>query len=417
MDERKMTKYRGIALTVIYVAFAICLMVFAFNNFSKVWEFMKRIVRALNPFVIGFILCYLVNPLFELVRRPLEKKHVKRSLAKTLASAACILAVCLVIFGIFALIIPKLMESFAGLVSKAPDLIAGYDAWYESVIRKEFAFKDLFIQIMEAIGNYANKFFSDVVTPNLDVIATTVFSSVMSVGKFLYNFIIGLVCMVYLLNYKERLVPAAKRLVYASMPKIADEFCAKMKQFNSIFCGFITGKLLDSLIIGILCFIGCEILRIPFAPLVAVFVGVTNIIPFFGPFIGAIPTGAIILIINPEKFLIFVIFIFALQQLDGNVIGPKILGDSIGITSLSVLFSILVGGSLFGFVGMLLAVPTWAFIKILIDDVLRKRLKRAGLPTEAEDYGPGKHPSPCKEDLDDQQEEGHADIIKEENYG
>lgn len=164
--------------------------------------------------------------------------------------------------------------------------------------------------------------------------------------------------------------------------------CGASGGWIHIFSGFVRGKLLDSLIIGILCFIGCSILKLPYTPLVSVVVGVTNVIPFFGPFLGAIPCALLILLVSPLKCLYFVIFIFLLQQLDGNVIGPKILGDSTGISSLWVIVAILVGGGFGGVLGMFLGVPIFACLQVLVRWLLNTRLEKRHMPLQAWEYGP-----------------------------
>ena len=155
---------------------------------------------------------------------------------------------------------------------------------------------------------------------------------------------------------------------------------------DHIFSGFVRGKLLDSLIIGILCFVGCTVLRMPYTPLVSVIVGVTNVIPFFGPFLGAIPSFFLILLVDPLKSLYFLAFVLALQQLDGNVIGPKILGDSTGLSSLWVIVAILVGGSFFGVAGMFFGVPVCACLYSLVTFLVNRRLEEKHLPVETEHY-------------------------------
>ena len=392
MGENRTNKVREIALTVIWVAAVICAIIFVFLRFSALWDIVKKVIDVLNPFVIGLILCYLTNPLFERIRKFLSEKKWKKKASDAVASIACVVLVMVAIYGIFALVIPKLIESLTDMVRNIPAVAARYHDWYVQLQNSDFELKEYALDFLDSLESYSDRFISESITPNIQQIATDVFSSVVSVVRALYNFIIGIIAMVYLLNNKDNLLPAAKRIVYSVMPRYAGGFCARIRQFNKIFGGFITGKLIDSLIIGVLCFVITSLFRIPYALLVSVFVGVTNIIPFFGPFIGAIPTALIVLINDPQKGLIFIIIVFVLQQIDGNFIGPKILGDSIGISGLSVLFSIIVGGGLFGFVGMLLAVPTWAFIEAIIDDRAAKRLAKAGLPTEVKDYGKGMHP-------------------------
>ena len=197
----------------------------------------------------------------------------------------------------------------------------------------------------------------------------------------------GIIISVYLLAMKEKSLARCCKMIYATMKQeTAELVLTGLHNTNQVFSGFVRGKLLDSLIIGILCFIGCSILKMPYTPLVSVVVGVTNIIPFFGPFLGAIPSAFLILLVSPLKCLYFIIFIILLQQLDGNVIGPKILGDSTGISSFWVIVAILVGGGFFGVPGMFFGVPVFACLRMLVKWLMDRRLTRRGMPTEASAY-------------------------------
>ena len=198
------------------------------------------------------------------------------------------------------------------------------------------------------------------------------------------NVVVSLIVSVYLLISKKKFLGQAKKLLYVFFkPDTANAALSIFRQTNKIFGGFISGKIIDSLIIAVLCFIGVTILKMPYPLLISVFVGVTNIIPFFGPFIGAIPSAFLILLIDPGKCLIFIFFIFLLQQLDGNVIGPAILGDSTGVSPFWIVFSILLGGGLYGFIGMLLGVPTFAVIYYLVKTFSEYHLKKKDLPTDS----------------------------------
>ena len=191
----------------------------------------------------------------------------------------------------------------------------------------------------------------------------------------------------YLLAAKEKSAARCCKLLYGVLPEDKAAFTVRgFRRVDYIFSGFVRGKLLDSLIIGILCFIGCSILKMPYTPLVSVIVGVTNVIPFFGPFLGAIPCALLILLVSPLKCLYFVIFIFLLQQLDGNVIGPKILGDSTGISSIWVIVAILIGGGFGGVLGMFLGVPIFACLQVLVRWLLNTRLKKKNMPLAASEY-------------------------------
>lgn len=201
------------------------------------------------------------------------------------------------------------------------------------------------------------------------------------------NILIGIIVSLYVLFSKEKFSAQAKKAVYALMsPAHANMAPHIVGKSNQIFSGFIIGKVIDSLIIGILCYIGTAMLKMPYAPAVSVIVGVTNVIPFFGPYIGAIPSIILIALVNPMKGVYFLVFILLLQQLDGNVIGPKILGDSTGLSAFWVVFAILLGGGLFGFIGMIMGVPTFAVIYYIIQMLINSKLEKKNLPTESEKY-------------------------------
>lgn len=203
-----------------------------------------------------------------------------------------------------------------------------------------------------------------------------------------FNFIIGIIVSIYVLFSKEKFQKQTKKLIYAVFrPGQANMILQIGGKSNEIFGGFIIGKIIDSLIIGVICFIGLSILNMPYTMLVSVIVGVTNVIPFFGPYIGAIPSAILILLADPLKGLYFIIFVIALQQFDGNVLGPKILGNSTGLSSFWVVFSILIAGGLFGIPGMLFGVPTFAVIYYIVNMLVNSILKKKELPTDTECYG------------------------------
>ena len=222
---------------------------------------------------------------------------------------------------------------------------------------------------------------------DMSKLVTTVSTSVIAVVKSLTNFIIGLVASIYMLWSKDTFRAQTKKIMVATMrPSAADRLLALGRNAYRIFNGFIIGKLIDSAIIGVLCYIGCEILKMPFTALVATIVGVTNVIPVFGPFIGAVPSALIILLVEPLQAFYFIIFIIVLQQVDGNVIGPKILGNTVGISGFWVLISITVAAGIFGFAGMLLGVPVFAVIYLIISDIVNSSLRKKQKTTITDDY-------------------------------
>ena len=243
---------------------------------------------------------------------------------------------------------------------------------------------------ISSAGGYVEKLFQTQILPQINTYLSYVASittGVINAVKLLFNFAIGLVIAIYLLTSKETFIGQAKKIVYTLLPpRYGNVVIHTMRISDQMFGGFISGKILDSAIIGVICYVGLIILRVPYSLLVAVIVGVTNVIPFFGPFIGAVPSVILIALADPIKGLYFLIFVLVLQQVDGNIIGPKILGDSTGLSAFWVVFAILVGGGLFGFMGMLLGVPTFAVIYYLLREAAAYILRKRKLPEETRDY-------------------------------
>ena len=245
--------------------------------------------------------------------------------------------------------------------------------------------KQLFSQIEGAI----NDAFNGASTLNFERILTSLYNGVYLSFKAVLNVFVGIVVMIYSLNMKDTLLYEVKRVIFALFRKdIGKKIIEELRFTKNVFSGFLVGKIIDSLIIGILCYICCMIMGMPYTPLISVIVGITNIIPFFGPFIGAIPSFIIILLEGPFSWKPygFLVFILILQQVDGNIIGPKILGDKTGVGSFWVLFSILLFGGLFGFIGMIIAVPMWAVITRLFDEFVTIRLKKKNYPLTTDEY-------------------------------
>ena len=225
------------------------------------------------------------------------------------------------------------------------------------------------------------------VLPHTQSLVTAVSGGIVSALSFLMDLVVGIIVSIYLLATKERCAAHARRAIYAlTAPRHTPWVFRAVGRVDEIFSGFVRGKILDSLIIGLICFIGCSLLNFPYTPLVSVIVGVTNVIPFFGPFLGAIPSIFLILLDSPLKAVYFTLFVFALQQVDGNIIGPKILGDKTGLSSLWVIVAILVGGSFFGVAGMFFGVPILACLTSLCSFILESRLLRKDLPTRGHAY-------------------------------
>ena len=390
MIEKKPDKYKRISWEVFKVAAGICLLVFLLINFSMVKDAVGKVFTVLTPIWMGVILCFLANPLYAFLRKLFEKK-TGTSWAKVIATVVTTIAVVAVIYGLFALILPQISDSVMTLIQQAPGYIEKLGVFLEDFGMKHPEWKDTIEKAYTSVTGYLENFVDTAVVPNLTSIAASVFTSVKSFAVQMYNLLIGIVAMVYLLNVKETILPKLKKLLFAFLKKeTAETFCDDMKKFVKIFGGYIAGKLLDSLIIGVLCFIFMSVMKMPYTLLISVIIGVTNIIPFLGPFIGAIPSSLLIILIDPKMGLIFIVFILILQQLDGNVIGPKILGQSTGVSSFWVLVSVILFGGLFGAVGMVFAIPIWAILTGLINRYAEKHLQQKGLPLEDSAYAPGK---------------------------
>ena len=285
------------------------------------------------------------------------------------------------------MLIPELYKSIRDLVIDLPWQVQRLlNLVNELEVENETVHTFLMAAIEEGTDIFENWVRNDLLD-QINEIMSGLTVGVISVVGTLLDVIVGLIISVYVLYNKDTFSRQAKKVIYAIFPaQRANLLLHVTQKSNSIFGGFIIGKIIDSAIIGVLCFLGTSLLKMPYALLVSVIVGVTNVIPYFGPFIGAIPSAILILLVDPMKGLYFAIFILALQQLDGNYIGPKILGGSTGLSSFWVIFAIMIGGGLFGFVGMLLGVPAFALILYLLKLWLNYRLEKKNLPTASDSY-------------------------------
>ncbi|MCD7829809.1 MAG: AI-2E family transporter [Clostridiales bacterium] len=406
MKNHKYRDYLIIAMIVLMVVGISLLMFFAMFHFSKVRAMADELVGILMPFILGFVIAYLLAPLYNLLMRNLDawfqkrglspvraRKHANRiSVTVSIAAALCLLS------GLVALVVPSFINSIIGLVNSMQTYIDQISQWLADFFADNPALAATLQGYLDTGSDQLVDWLTDTLLPGLQSVSGDVGSGVGSVFGALIsgvvlifrvakNVILGFIVAAYLLVGKGSMIGHCKQFVYGLFPlKTANRIVYQCRYIHQVFGGFIRGKLLDSLIIGIICFIGTSLLSIPYALLISVIIGVTNIIPFFGPFIGAIPCGCLVLLNSPVKCVTFVIFILALQQFDGNILGPKILGDTTGLSSFWVLFSILLFGGLFGFVGMIAGVPVFAVICSLGDYLRERQLKKRHLSTNDEDY-------------------------------
>lgn len=364
----------------ISLSIAFFFLIYRFQGFGDAISVLTGI---LMPFIYGAVIAYLLKPVCNTVENFLRRSFPEKA-HKAVEPVAIFLTMLfgvLLVYALLMMIIPQLITSVTTLYYTAQRNINRFVAWIST---QEFFEEnhDLLLMIESAYDSISlnlDTWIKTTLVPSMQNIVSGVGSGVISVVNTLKNLLIGIIVAVYLLASRKRFAQQAKMILYSAVPSPwAQRILDEVKYADRMFGGFINGKILDSAIIGVLCYIVCLIVRFPSALLVSVIIGVTNVIPFFGPFIGAIPATLLILIQDPIKAIWFVLFVFILQQLDGNVIGPKILGNSTGLSSFWVLFAILLFGGLWGFVGMIVGVPLFAVIYDVVKKLVLFGLRRNG---------------------------------------
>ena len=344
------------------------------------------LMKALRPVLYGAVMAYLLTPLVNFFDRcilRLAGGNAKRGLVRAGGILLAWAVVFLIFYGLFSILLPQLYLSVVTLVGNMQNYYNTVYAWVTQLMENN---PDIGTLVTNAFNEYYDElrtWFTGKFLPQAQQTITMLTSGVVSVLVFFKDFLVGVIVSVYLLALKEKFAVGARRLLYSwTKERTYRHTLRAVGKMDSIFSGFVRGKLLDSLIIGVLCFVGATILQLPYTPLVSVIVGVTNIIPFFGPFLGAIPSAFLILLVSPVKCLYFIIFVLVLQQLDGNVIGPKILGGSTELPSFWVIVAILLGGGFFGVAGMFLGVPVFACFYALVNYYSAKRLRKKGVEND-----------------------------------
>jgi predicted PurR-regulated permease PerM len=365
------------------------------TQMSSIQEGLSKVTGVLMPIILGCIMAYLLLPVYNSLNRILLSwlsrsrlnESTVRSLSKGLSTGLSLTLLILVVVGLFIIAAPQILQSITDIVRAVPSNADKFSNWVTKMLKN---YPEILGIITQAINDFETSILgivTDYVIPSMNTLITGITSGVISVLSFLFDALIGLIVCIYILNSKERFAAQSKKLIYSMFDtERANEIIADARNVHRIFSGFISGKLLDSLIIGMISFVALSCMNMPYAVMISVVVGVTNIIPFFGPFIGAVPSAVIIFTVSPIKSLYFIIYILIIQQIDGNIIGPKILGNSTGLPSFWVLFAIVVGGGLFGFAGMLLGVPVFAVIYMFVSEGIVRALKKRGLPEDTDKY-------------------------------
>lgn len=367
------------------------------GNYESFSEGVGTIKTIISPFIYGFVMAYLLSPIYNATVRGLYKllgKYFKNkqrlfSFCKLVASVVAVVCLIGAVAGLIALIVPQVIESLTGILKSLPQRLTQLSALFNDITskmdNKRLAMKmsEIYAQVQTNLIELAQT----KLLPGMGTLVGQVSTQVILTLKTMMNVMIGVMACVYMLNSKERFQGQFKKVILATLPKEKAEAVFDFAKFtNRTFGGFINGKIIDSIIIGIICFVLMKIFGFPYPILISAIIGITNVIPFFGPFIGAIPAAIIILLVSPIHALYFLILIFILQQVDGNIIGPAILGNTTGIASFWVLFSIVIGGGLFGFIGMVLGVPVFAIIYYYFSRSINKRLEAKGLEFRTDSY-------------------------------
>ena len=372
-------------------------MMFHGSNIRSGW---KVVTNILMPVVFGLVIAYLLTPIMNFVENKMlipffnllkwKESKRRRAVVRTLGIAFTTFFFFFIIYIVIAMLLSQIVPSIINIIDNFDTYVNNITNWINKLFEDNPNMRDNVLYLLDRYSVELEKFLNDTVLEKTGEVIMTVSLSAINVLKVLWDLAIGIIISIYVLASKEKFLGQAKKLIYALFHKeVANIVINDFRFTHKTFIGFISGKLLDSLIIGILCFIGTSIMHTPYAALVSITVGVTNIIPFFGPFLGAIPSILLIFMVdpsNPLNCVYFAIFILALQQFDGNILGPMILGDSTGLAGFWVIFSITLFGGLFGVFGMVIGVPVFAVILAAIRSIVNASLLKKKLPLESKNY-------------------------------
>ena len=369
-------KYMTVCIYSLFVVFWAAIIFVLIMNWKDTKGFIYNLMNVLSPFFIALFIAYFLSPLVDNLNDTLQKYLMKGRLKKLVKFISMILvyiAVMGFIMIAFVFVIPQIGESINELTQNIPKAYKQLLVWLTQ-------FHDKYPDIdTDIITDRMNELVPSIVNYGTDMVGNIIpmiFSVSMSIMKSVVNVLLSLIKSIYMINGRHKFVHQGKRLIYAIFDeKTGDAICNTSRECNDIFSAFLISKAIDSLIIGIICFVAMSILKLPYTVLLSVIVGITNMIPYFGPFIGAVPGVLIYLCTNPKDAIVFVIMILVLQQFDGLVLGPRLLGQSTGLNPMWVIFGITVGGAYFGVVGMFIGVPTVAVIAHLMNKFISYRLK------------------------------------------
>lgn len=387
--------YWGVTAFIV-IAAAVCFYYLLFHG-ANISTGFHTVARIAMPVLDGFLLAYLLTPVLNAIEKKIiiplcikckisiNKKNSKR--IRGFSILITVILVTMVLYGFFAMVIPQLIRSIQSIIFQFPIYINNLTTWTTKLLADnpdiEKVVTDLFDQYSEELTNYLNHN----LIPQMNGILKSISLSFLGFLMQLWNLIIGFIISIYILYSKELFAGQAKKIAYALFEtKTANAVITDVRFTHKTFSGYIIGKIIDSVIVGLICFAGTALMGTPYPVLISVIVGATNIIPFFGPYLGAIPSALLILMVDPLQCLYFIIFILILQQIDGNILGPRILGNSTGLSGFWVIFSITIFGGIFGILGMVVGVPIFAVIYAGIRSWINHMLLKKKMPVKTNDY-------------------------------
>ena len=397
MKFHRNNKYLYWGVTAFSVGAACMLFYFAIFHMDSLKGGISRFLSILMPLIYGAVMAYLFSPVVnflenQVVLRVMKrfKRTVSERFRKVVRMICVLLAICLVllcIYALLAMLIPEILNSIINIIDNFPRYIDNIQSWTTKILKDNSA-------LAESINELFNKYFvkaehwlTNDMLPQLNSLIKNFSLGLIGVVAFLKNLVLGFIISVYILYSKETLIGNAKKGLYALFrAETANQIIKDVQYIDNAFGGFLVGRIVDSAIIGVLCYIGTSFLDMPYALLISVIVGVTNVIPYFGPFMGAIPSAVLIFMVSPMQAVYFVIFILVLQQFDGNILGPMILRGVTGLTSFLVVVSIILGGGLFGVVGMIVSVPVCMVVCTIVRNYLDERLEEKKMCSDKEYY-------------------------------
>jgi predicted PurR-regulated permease PerM len=388
-------KYTTIAVYCFLIIIASIFFHHLINNFT----FYKSIIGAglglMTPFIYGFIIAYVLHPVLRMFEKNvlpyISRGRLSRRACRYLGIMLTMLCALISLAIFLTFVIPELTASVSKIGSQIGLYANKFQSFVNDLIAK-YSGNEIVVSLLKSLSDSTEQIIKQSLTLFTQSLSEVIAATI-SITSAIFNIVIGFVISVYLWASKETFFAQSKKLINAVFPKRVSEKLLRLTQkSNTVFSGFVSGQLLASLILGVACFIGMKIFGFPHAMLISVIIGITNVIPYFGPFIGSIPSILLLLLLNPIDALYFAIFIIILQQIDGNIISPRIVANYTGLSAVWVVFAVTVFGGLFGIAGMVIGVPLFAVIYMLIKNACENMLERKGLPWSTADYATGENP-------------------------